>query len=155
MDLESCSQALSQGFNKIYSWQFMLTLNKKARFIQDKFPNSKISNVKTKNLKTFLDFDGAVTAPLHGFTDAKDYWKRSSSLQFLKSIKVPTLIVNALNDPFLGPSCYPDPIDISNTMLTFEYPNYGGHVGFVDTTLSGFNYMDKRAKSFILSVSST
>lgn len=76
------------------------------------------------------EFDDAVTAPLHGFRDAGDYWRRSSSKPWLGAIHLPTLVLNALNDPFLPRQALPAPQEVS-TAVTLEYPSGGGHVGFV------------------------
>jgi predicted alpha/beta-fold hydrolase len=154
IDLESCAYELEKGFSRIYCREFMSTLSLKAKHIQTHFKDSPIDSVKVKKLKTFLDYDEKITAPLFGFKSAKDYWARSSSLPFLKDIQIPTLIMSAKNDPFLGKSCYPKSHDIHNTNLIFEYPRFGGHVGFISKSLSGFNLMDIRAKSFILGASS-
>lgn len=154
ISLESCAEELNQGFNKIYARHFMHTLSKKVIYIQQKYVDNKITSVKAKNLKSFYDFDHLVTAPLHGFKSAKDYWERSSSLQFLSDIKVPTLLMNAKDDPFLGSECYPTKDSIGNPNLTLEYPKNGGHVGFTGHRLSSENLMDIRAKSFLLNNSS-
>jgi predicted alpha/beta-fold hydrolase len=75
-----------------------------------------------------LEFDDRYTAPLHGFKDALDYYTQCSSIHFLKNIKVPTLIINARNDPFLSKECYPE--NINPKYITYDYPIYGGHLGF-------------------------
>ncbi len=149
LDLKSCSYELASGFNKFYSLVFMSTLRKKLLHIQKVHKLSSLENIKPKNLKTFLDFDEYVTAPLHGFKSAEDYWSRSSSKQFLKDIKVPTLIVNAKNDPFLGRECYPSELDISNKNICFEYPEFGGHVGFIQGKLNENTWMELKAFEFI------
>jgi predicted alpha/beta-fold hydrolase len=150
ISLESCAEELDLGFNKIYARHFMSTLSKKVVYIQNTYTNNKIMTVKPKELKSFFDFDHLVTAPLHGFESAKDYWDRSSSLQFLGDIKIPTLLMNAKDDPFLGQRCYPEVESINNPNLTFEYPEKGGHVGFTQDSLSSENLMDIRAKSFLV-----
>lgn len=152
MDLEACSYQLASGFNRFYSYVFMRTLRKKVKLIQKRFPETKIKNLNTKVLKTFLEFDEFVTAPLHGFRDGVDYWTQSSSKQFLKNIRVPTLIVNAQNDPFLAKECFPDAEEFNNDKLYLEYPEYGGHVGFLEKNLSNYCWMDEKALEFIKSI---
>lgn len=82
-------------------------------------------------IRTFLEFDDRFTAPLHGFRDAREYWARSSSRQFLSRIEIPCCIINARNDPFLGPGCFPDGEVKDNPWLRLLTPKTGGHVGFV------------------------
>lgn len=85
-------------------------------------------------LRTFRQFDDAMTAPLHGYKDADDYYKRASSKPFLKHIKVPTLVVHSADDPFMTPAVLPEPEELSPA-VTFELTQKGGHVGFVDGPL--------------------
>ena len=152
IDLEACSYQLARGFNRLYSYIFMRTLRVKVKHIQKQFKENKIANLDPKILKTFLEFDEFVTAPLHGFKNAKDYWTQSSSKQFLKFINIPTLLVNAKNDPFLAKECYPNPQEIGNSNLQLEYPNFGGHVGFVEKSLNKYCWMDRRALEFVKSI---
>ena len=91
----------------------------------------KINDYGYEQIKDFKGFDDRYTAPLHGFLDAEDYWEKSSSLQFIPHIRVPTLIVSALDDPFLSPACYPVEAAEENSTITLEIPRSGGHVGFV------------------------
>ena len=83
-----------------------------------------------RTARDFFDFDDAVTAPLHGFRDCFDYWARSSSRQFMGGIRVPTLVINALNDPFVPAHALATPAQVSKA-VTLEYPDDGGHVGFL------------------------
>ena len=85
---------------------------------------------KSVNAKTFNNFDDAVTAPLFGYKNAKDYYTHCSSKQFLKDINIPTLLINALDDSFLSASCHPFQEAENNKKLFFEASKYGGHVGF-------------------------
>ena len=104
-------------------------------------------------LDTFLRFDDAITAPLHGFRDVHDYYSRSSSRQFLRYIRVPTLIIHARDDPFLTPDAIPGPGEISEE-IRFELSKHGGHVGFI----SGKNpfkpvyWLEQRIPTFIREV---
>ncbi len=92
-------------------------------------------------------FDTLYTAPAHGFTDAMDYYKKSSSLQFLQNIKTPVLILNAKNDSFLSRDCYPIDIASESKNIFLETPKYGGHVGFHVTNKE--YYSEKRALEFL------
>jgi len=81
--------------------------------------------------RTFRDFDDTFTAPLHGFRDAEDYWARCSAIGFIHAIQVPTLLLNAQDDPFLTSECFPTELAKSHPHLFLEAPTKGGHVGFV------------------------
>ncbi|WP_372745528.1 YheT family hydrolase [Lutibacter sp.] len=130
VDLEGSSNALSHWQNKIYIQRFLISLIKKSLVKQKKHPNSSLNTLAIKSAKNFIDFDNAVTAPLFGYKDAHDYWAQCSSKQFLQTINVPTLLINALDDTFLSESCYPFKEAALNKQLFFETPKYGGHVGF-------------------------
>ena len=128
-DLACCSASLGHPENAIYMERFMKTLRAKVREKHDRFPEH-FDLTGLKKMKTFAEFDGRFTAPLNGFRDAEDYWKRSSSRPFLPAITIPTLLVNAANDPFLGPSCYPREEAEASAVFHLEIPAEGGHVGF-------------------------
>lgn len=150
MDLRGCSYKLASGFNKIYSLHFMWTLRKKVKYLQKTHNHEALKGLNVRKLKTFLDFDHLVTAPLHGFSSGEDYWEKSSSKQYLHKIKVATRIINAKNDPFLSDSCYPTNDEINNSCLEFHYPELGGHVGFVESRLNDSTYVEQQAIKFIL-----
>ena len=86
---------------------------------------------KLKKVKKLIDFDEYFTSTLNGFKDAKDYYTQASSKPFLKSITRPTLLINALDDPFLSESCFPTKAATENPHFSLMMPPYGGHVGFV------------------------
>jgi predicted alpha/beta-fold hydrolase len=99
-------------------------------------------------LSTFREIDDLYTAPLHGFKNAEDYWIRSSSKQWLKHIEVPTLLLNARNDPFLPPLAFPGQKEVSPVVETL-YPDCGGHVGFVSGGFAGeFRWLPERILRF-------
>ncbi|RMF60073.1 MAG: alpha/beta fold hydrolase, partial [Calditrichaeota bacterium] len=106
VDLESSAYQLARGVNRIYMIRFLRMLRKKIQIKSQLFPDL-ISLDGFEQIKSFKEFDDRYTAPIHGFKDAKDYWTQSSSKQFIPSITVPTLLINAKNDPFLSPECYP------------------------------------------------
>lgn len=129
-DLEDSSKVLARRSRAVYMRYLLDQLKKKIIKKSQLFPGTlNISGLD--RMQTFLEFDERFTAPLHGFAGAKDYWKKSSSRQFLHAIRKSTLIVNALNDPFLGPDCYPYAEVQENAHLTLLTPETGGHVGFV------------------------
>jgi predicted alpha/beta-fold hydrolase len=101
-----------------------------------------------RGVETFREFDERFTAPLHGFRDAEDYWERSSCLPFLSEIDRPCLLVNAANDPFLGPGCYPREVAAGSAVFHLEVPETGGHVGFPG---GDGGWMERRALEFLRS----
>lgn len=141
---DSCKQLLSPK-NILYAIRFKGNLLDKLKQKQQMFPD-KISDANIKQIKTLKDFDDIYTSKAHGFKDALDYYKKSSSLQFLPNIKVPSLIINAKDDSFLGPECYPFKETDHNPDLFLETPKYGGHVGFWGK--NNITYTEKRALSF-------
>jgi predicted alpha/beta-fold hydrolase len=129
VDLESSSIELAKWHNRLYLKRFLKTLKQKAIVKSNLFhPFPDVSMLK--DATDFQLFDDMITAPLHGFAGASDYYSKSSSLTFLPFIQIPTLLVNATNDPFLAAPCFPFDIARSSTMLHFEAPTGGGHVGF-------------------------
>ncbi|MDO6471253.1 YheT family hydrolase [Maribacter sp. 1_MG-2023] len=137
---------LLQFKNAIYAKRFKGNLIKKLKLKQELFPEL-ISVTDIENIKTLKDFDNFYTSRAHGFKDAMDYYAKSSSLQFLDKIKVPTLIINALNDSFLGSECYPIEIAKHHSNLFLEMPKYGGHVGFYGT--NNLTYAEQRTLEFL------
>jgi len=135
--------------NKPYHDRFRGNLIDKLKQKQKRFPE-KISTDDIKNVRTLKDFDEIYTSKAHGFVDAMDYYKRSSSLQYLYNIKIPTLIINALNDSFLSHDCYPVKEAKNNPNLYLEMPKYGGHVGFIDK--KNIYYNESRALDFFLGI---
>ena len=128
LDLAASGKALDRGLNRhIYARMFLATLRPKAAEKLRRFPGL-IVGERLRAASTLREFDDAVTAPLHGFRDADDYYARSSSAPLLARIAVPTLVLNARNDPFL-PAAVLERIEPS-AALTLEFPDQGGHVGF-------------------------
>ena len=143
--LHSSLVQLLQPKNYLYAKRFKDQLKAKMREKQQLFP-SKISDADINNVKTLKDFDDIYTSRAHGFKDAMDYYKQCSSLQFLPNITIPTLIINAGNDSFLGPECYPHKEADANKSLYLEVPNSGGHVGFYGK--QNITYTEKRVIKF-------
>ena len=110
--------------------RFLKTLKAKTTKKMQQFEALSISIDELNSCNSFIDFDNLYTAPVHGFKDANDYWKQASSKQFLNDIALPTLLVNALDDPFLGKHCYPYQEAKLNKQLELITPKHGGHVGF-------------------------
>jgi uncharacterized protein len=147
LDLVAGGESLGQGFNRFYSWLFLRTLKAKSRakLVQHEglFDRSRMEAARTLHT-----FDDVVTGPVHGFADAIDYWTRSSSKPLLRRIAVPTLVLNARNDPFLPASALPGADEVSRNVL-LEFPADGGHVGFVDAGPDGAEWMPRHVVSFL------
>lgn len=129
LDLVAAGRALDRGFNRrVYTANFLVTLKQKALRKTAQFPG--VLDAKAiAAAATFREFDTLVTARLHGFRDADDYWLKASSKPLLRAIAVPTLVLNARNDPFLPAWALPSLDDVSPA-VTLEQPAAGGHVAF-------------------------
>jgi len=128
-ELAKTADHLSKGFSRIYQWRLVRELRKSHRAKFKKIKTN-IDFGKVQNLRTFWDFDNSVTAPLHGFNDAADYYQQSSSRQYLSKIQTPTLILHARNDPFTNASSLPALNEVSSNVC-LEITEDGGHVGFI------------------------
>jgi predicted alpha/beta-fold hydrolase len=135
LDLAAASAALSSGFNLVYARHFLRTLIPAALDKERRFPG-RIDGRRAQASRTLRDFDDAVTAPLHGFLDADDYYARSSAGPLLRAVQTPTLLLHAANDPFLPPAALPRPERMPGS-VTLEVHRHGGHVGFVHGALPG------------------
>ena len=129
-DLTSSSLELGKWQNKLYMARFMDGLKEKIIQKDQQFPG-KLDLTGINQIKTFTEFDDRFTAPINGFIDAQDYWIRASSKPLLSQITVPTLMVQAQNDPFLPKACYPIEIAQQSECLHLEIPTSGGHTGFI------------------------
>ena len=140
----SCKELLKPK-NIPYAIRFKKNLVDKLKAKQQLFPE-KISHTDIKNVITLKDFDDVYTSKAHGFKDALDYYKKCSCLQFLPNIKTPALILNAKNDSFLGPECFPQEEAKNNPNLYLEVSNHGGHVGYYGQ--KNITYNEKRVIKF-------
>lgn len=136
LDLAAAGHQLDRGFNRLsYVRHLLRTLKRKtlAKIAAHRLP---INPATMRKANTLYAFDDLYTAPMHGFRDADDYWRRASSKPWLNSIAVPTLIINAKNDPFMPAAALPEPHEVS-AQVTLEFPDQGGHVGFVSGPFPG------------------
>jgi predicted alpha/beta-fold hydrolase len=147
-DLASSADMLAHWSNRIYMRRFLRSLRDKVERKRVLLPGT-LPEKDFREIRTFHEFDEYYTAPLHGFRDAKVYWERCSSRQFLHGIRIPTLLVNALDDPFLAPACFPLNEARENRCLTLETPASGGHVGFVRFNDDGMYWSEERAVEFL------
>jgi len=126
LDLAQGGIALAKGLSKIYTTVFLRTLKQKCRKKLLQYPGL-FDCEKMLAAKSLYEFDNVVTAPLHGYDNTEDYWYRASAKHILDDITLPTLVLNAQNDPFLPGKYLPTAASAS---VTLEYPKHGGHVGF-------------------------
>jgi len=148
LDLVAAAGVLDAGLNRlIYTSHFLRYLRPKA-LGKITAHGLAIDTQALRGCSTFRQFDDLFTAPVHGFKDALDYWRRSSSKPWLKEIQLPTLLINARNDPFLPAYALPQPDEVSPA-VSLEFPAAGGHVGFVTGGFPGcLNWLPNRVLSF-------
>ncbi|MBI1178747.1 alpha/beta fold hydrolase [bacterium] len=149
--LNSSARKLAEPGNRIYMRYFLNGLAQKVELKARQFPR-KLDLHGLHQMRTFAEFDEQITAPLHGFSSAEDYWTRSSSKQFLPAIRIPTLLLNARNDPFLTPECFPETEARQSAIFHLEAPESGGHVGFSDGLLLKRCWSEERAVGFLNAV---
>jgi uncharacterized protein len=147
-DLRASALELAKLKNKCYMTHFLMSLHAKIRAKMKILPD-RINDDQYHRIRNFKDFDDRYTAPIHGFQDAEDYWRRCSSGQFIPHIKIPTLIVNARNDPFLADGCYPVRETHGHQYVYLEMPGSGGHVGFIQYNEDNSYWSERRAIEFL------
>lgn len=146
LDLAAGGAALSSGINMIYTRVFLQTLKPKCLQKLKQFPDL-FDRERMLRARNLYEFDNVVTAPLHGYRDTNDYWHRASARHVLSDIAVPTLVLNAKNDPFLPARHLPTQ---ASSEVTLEYPAQGGHVGFVVGGPPGrINWLPQRITNFL------
>ena len=147
-DLKSSSLQIGRLENRIYLKRFLKSLRKKMREKAVLLPDQVDIN-GLDELIDFPQFDDRFTAPMHGFKSAEEYYEHASSGRYLSGIRVPTLLVNAQNDPFLPPSCFPRDVAARSEFVFLETPQEGGHVGFAEGSPDGEYYSERRAVEFL------
>jgi predicted alpha/beta-fold hydrolase len=150
-DLEAGARLMERGFARVYVRHFLNTLVAKTVEKLKLYPD--LCDIdKLRAARTFFEFDDLLTGPVHGFTGAHDYYARSSAIHFLDRVRVPTLLMNAWNDPFLPRSVLESVRDIAtrNLALFVEFPATGGHVGWVaGPPWSQRYYMEERVVEWL------
>ena len=134
MDLDITAKAINRGFSKLYQQHLLKPLKIELLKKFEKFDMQSLLNIdqaRVKKIKTIEEFDELYTAPINGFDSAKDYYSRCSAKQFLKNITIPTLIIHALDDPFMTKAILPTKEDKVSNTVTFKISEHGGHVGFI------------------------
>ncbi|WP_210463506.1 YheT family hydrolase [Rufibacter roseolus] len=144
--MKSACLQLAKPANRIYMRRFLKSLHEK---LKEKSQRFELDLTGYEQINSFEQFDDRYTAPLHGFKNAADYYERCSSVSHLHRIKVPTLLVNAQNDPFLSKECFPVEQARQNPNFYLEMPKEGGHVGFSEGFFKGRYYSERRAVAFL------
>jgi predicted alpha/beta-fold hydrolase len=145
LDLARGGEALSSGINRLYTRMFLRTLKPKSLRKLDQFPGL-FDRAALLAANDLYAFDNIVTAPLHGYRDTDDYWDRASAKHVLHDITVPTLVLNARNDPFLPGRYLPAS---ASSAVTLDYSDEGGHVGFATGPFPGrLDWLPQRMLGF-------
>ena len=129
-DLAAGARRLERGFSRVYR-RYLVGQLKRKTLAKGQLLRGLVALERVRRARTFVEFDDAATAPLHGFADAQDYYARSSSGRYLAGIRVPTLLIHAADDPFLPAAAFPRAAAQANPALSAEFTPHGGHVGFV------------------------
>jgi predicted alpha/beta-fold hydrolase len=133
LDLEASGVAMGRGFNRaVYTRMFLSSMKPRALQKLQQYP-ALFNREQLLQARDLYEFDNVFTAPLHGFRNTQDYWRRASAKPHLTRIGVPALVVNARNDPFIPAASLPE-LGAANSLLTLWQPEHGGHVGFVAGT---------------------
>ena len=151
-DLEQGARHIDQGFARVYQAHFLRTLRRKAHGKLLRYPGL-VDAAAVDRARTLYDFDDCVTAPIHGFRDAHDYYTQASSIRWIQRIRTPTLLLSARDDPFLPPDVLDDVARIAdgNPFLSTEFVERGGHAGFMSGIFpwKPFYYAEWRATEFL------
>lgn len=145
--IASATNRIENWDNRLYVNRFLRSLNAKMYEKAARHPGR--VPVGEPMPSSFREFDDRFTGPIHGFEDAMDYWESCSSLYVLEQIRRPVLLVNARNDSFLSPRCYPVELAAGHELFYLETPDHGGHVGFVRRDGAGFYWSEERAYCFV------
>jgi len=148
LDVHAGGHAISQGFGMVYTRSFLKTLKRKALAKLEQYPGL-FDRDAMLAARTMHAFDNAVTAPLHGFRDTDDYWTRATTRPYLPRIAIPTLLLNARNDPFLPGRVLPSATEVS-AAVTLHQPAHGGHVGFMTGPFPGrIDWLSQRVFGYL------
>lgn len=146
LDLYGSCQTIMQPHNRIYELRFLQSLKKKITLKARRMPGLDVRPLK--KISNLYDFDEHYTAPLHGFASALHYYQSCSALKFVDNIATPVQIINAWNDPFLSPSCYPEKLLNISGAVRMLAPRRGGHVGFAQFGTNGVYWSELQAVAF-------
>jgi predicted alpha/beta-fold hydrolase len=148
IDVHAGGRALSQGFGLVYTRSFLKTLKQKADQKLVQFPGLFDRDAMLAS-RTMYEFDNVVTAPLHGFRNTDDYWNNATTRPLLPQIQVPTLVLNARNDPFLPAEALPSRHEVS-AAVELDQPRHGGHAGFMTGPFPGrIDWLSRRVFGYL------
>ena len=136
LKLGECAHSIDQGFSKVYQKYLLGSMKRNLLQKMQSLDYSSVLQITEEDvddITDFRDFDNKVTAPLHGFEDAEDYYEKCSGFHFLSAIHCPTLILHAIDDPFMNHLVIPEAEDLARN-VTIELSEHGGHVGFLQGT---------------------
>ncbi len=144
-DLDACARRIDRGFSRLYQAHLVRHMKASTRKRAARLGGLPIDLTGLDRIRSFREFDHHVTAPLHGFASAEDYYARASSGPWLGAIAKPTRIIHARDDPFVGPEPVPGPADVSNA-VALDISEHGGHVGFIAAGRRGrpYRWLDGR-----------
>jgi len=147
-DLTSCAEAIGEKRNYIYMRRFLNNLGAKLKAKKSILPTD-MDYAQLQNAKNFHEFDHWFTAKVNGFDSASHYWESCSSKPVLHQVSIPTLLINARDDSFLGAACFPDKIAESHALFHMLAPKYGGHVGFSGDNREGMLWSEYQVTKFL------
>ena len=148
IDMIDAAQAIRSKQARIYEQNFVKRLKKLVVIKEKELKHAGIDTKKLLQVKSIRDFDQHGTAPLYGFESAEDYYNKTSSKQHFHKIQAPTLLIQAKDDPVLGPKCYLRPSEVPSYMTYIE-EHFGGHVGFLPSLFSTTTHCEKLVRQFI------
>src|SRR5262245_7143678 len=148
-DLAECARVLDAGLRRVlYTVQFLKTMRAKVAAKAELY-RGRVDLSAALRARTFAEYDRFVTARIFGFADERDYWTQSSSRPYLPKIRRPTLLINALNDPFIPPAALPEPAVLRSPWLEVDFPAEGGHAGFLEGPRGHRSWAERRAIGFL------
>ena len=155
-DLALSARTLEKGFARFYMRNLVKGMRAKVKAKRVKYPGF-VDEKRLDAVQTLTEFDDLVTAPVHGFRDANDYWSKSSSIRFLGGVRRPVLLISAKDDPFFPGDALPAAEVAANPYLTAEFSERGGHVGFLEGSWPGFPkcWTEQRTIRFLKNPSKT
>ncbi|WP_240612840.1 hydrolase [Alteromonas flava] len=136
LKLAECAQSLNQGFSRVYQRYLLASMRRTLLLKMQRLDYSNelvLTEEQVKRIKSFREFDELITAPIHGFEDAIDYYEKCSGYHYLQAIRTPTLVLHAKDDPFMNENVIPEEHDLARS-VTLELSEKGGHVGFMQGT---------------------
>lgn len=149
IDLTSSQAELIKLKNKIYLNEFIKSIKLKMLEKADKFPDFNLNKELLFKATKFRHLEKQYTVPVFGFKNSEDYWQKASSKPYIPKIKIPTLLINSLDDSFLSKECYPFDEAENSSKFHLLTPNYGGHVGFISSFSDQEKWIEKNITHFI------